>query len=117
MCPHIASRAIHHCKKLGDVDLVIDCMSGLHPSAEVILNACKAGLRVVSANKRAIAHYWPQLQYFIEGDTKRLAFGAAVGGAVPVFEKSLEDYSILSRYPQRHLQLYCDPNAWRHCLR
>jgi homoserine dehydrogenase len=73
-------------ERLGGVDLVIDCMSGLHPSSEVILNACKAGLRVVSANKRAIAHYWPQLQYFIEGNTKRLSFGAAVGGAVPVLE-------------------------------
>jgi homoserine dehydrogenase len=68
--------------RLDEIDLVIDCMSGLNPSAEVILNACKAGVRVVSANKRAVAQCWPQLQHFIE----RLSFGAAVGGAVPVLE-------------------------------
>ena len=73
-------------QRFGDINLVIDCMSGLNPSAEVILNACKAGVRVVSANKRAIAQCWPQLQHFIEGNTKRLWFGAAVGGAVPVLE-------------------------------
>jgi homoserine dehydrogenase len=60
-------------------------MSGVNPSAQVILDACKAGLHVVSANKRAITDYWPQLQYFIKGD-RRLRFGAAVGGAVPVLE-------------------------------
>jgi homoserine dehydrogenase len=73
-------------QRLEDIDLLIDCMSGLHPSVEVILEACKAGLQVVSANKRAVASSLRQLQYFIEGDNKRLSFGAAVGGAVPVLE-------------------------------
>jgi homoserine dehydrogenase len=73
-------------QRLEDIDLLIDCMSGLNPSAEVILDACKAGLRVVSANKRAVAGSWGQLQYFVEGDSRRLSFGAAVGGAVPVLE-------------------------------
>jgi homoserine dehydrogenase len=73
-------------QRLEDIDLVIDCMSGLNPSAEVILEACKAGLHVVSANKRAVASSWGQLQYFLEGDNKRLSFSAAVGGAVPVLE-------------------------------
>lgn len=73
-------------QKLGDLDIVIDCMSGLHPSAEVILNACKAGLSVVSANKRAIAENLPQLQHFMHCADRRLFFGAAVGGSVPVLE-------------------------------
>jgi homoserine dehydrogenase len=69
-----------------DIDLVIECMSGVEPAGSVIEAALAFGKTVVSANNAAVAEYWPELALFTREPDRRLWLSATVGGAVPMLE-------------------------------
>ncbi len=69
-----------------EVDLVIEVLSGVEPAGSVIEAALAMGKTVVTANKAAVASYWQELASYMRDPDRRLWFGAAVGGAVPMLE-------------------------------
>src|SRR6202011_3856112 len=77
-----------------DVDLVIECWGGVEPAGSVIEAALAKGKTVVTANKAAVAAYWPEFASFAQEPDRRLWFSAAAGGAVPM----LETLSHLDKY-------------------
>jgi len=68
------------------VDLVIEALSGIEPAGSVIAAALAMGKMVVTANKAAVVTYWGQFAAYMGEPDRRLRFGAAVGGAVPMLE-------------------------------
>jgi homoserine dehydrogenase len=69
-----------------DIDLVIECWGGVEPAGSVIEAALAMGKTVVTANKTAVAAYWPELAPFAQEPDRRLLFSATAGGAVPMLE-------------------------------
>jgi len=69
-----------------EVDLVIECLGGVEPAGSVIQAALAMGKTVVTANKAALAAYGRELALYMREPDRKLWFGAAVGGVVPVLE-------------------------------
>jgi len=71
---------------LPEVDLVIECLGGVEPAGSVIVAALAMRKAVATANKAAVAAYWPELAPSLREPNRRLWFSATVGGAVPMLE-------------------------------
>jgi homoserine dehydrogenase len=69
-----------------DVDLVIECLGGVEPAGSMIEAALARGKFVVTANKAVIAAYSAEFASAMREPDRRLWFGAAAGGAVPMLE-------------------------------
>ncbi len=67
-------------------DVLIEALSEGPPAEQLIRKALAKGLDVVSANKQALAADLPGLKAAAEEHDARLAYSAAVGGAVPMIE-------------------------------
>jgi homoserine dehydrogenase len=67
-----------------EVDVVIEAMGGIEPARSLILEACKLGKPVVTANKELLAAHGEELFDAADGAGVDLKFEAAVGGAIPI---------------------------------
>ena len=67
-----------------DADVVVELIGGLDPAADWVRAALESGKSVVTANKKLIAHYGPELSELARQHRCRLLYGASVAGGVPV---------------------------------
>ncbi|HXO38588.1 MAG TPA: hypothetical protein VN872_08115, partial [Candidatus Acidoferrum sp.] len=68
-----------------EIDIVVECVGGTE-IGNLVGKVLANGRWVVSTNKAAIATHWDVLSPYARGLHARLAFSAAVGGAVPALE-------------------------------
>ena len=66
-----------------EIELVVECMGGLHPAYEFIMQALKSKKSVVSANKAVIAKYLDEFLQAAEENNVEFRFEASVGGGIP----------------------------------
>ena len=66
-----------------EIELVVECMGGLHPAYEFIMQALKSKKSVVSANKAVIAKYLDEFLQTAKENNVEFRFEASVGGGIP----------------------------------
>lgn len=66
-----------------EIELVVECMGGLHPTYEFIMQALKSKKSVVSANKAVIAKYLDEFLQAAKENNVEFRFEASVGGGIP----------------------------------
>ncbi len=66
-----------------EIELVVECMGGLHPAYEFIMQALKSKKPVVSANKAVIAKYLDEFLQAAKENNVEFRFEASVGGGIP----------------------------------
>ena len=66
------------------IDIVVECMGGIHPAGELIAKSLSNGKSVVTANKELMARSWNELHNVARKHEVRLFCEAAVGGAIPI---------------------------------
>ena len=66
-----------------EIELVVECMGGLHPAYEFIMQALKSKKPVVSANKAVIAKYLDEFLQAAKENNVEFCFEASVGGGIP----------------------------------
>jgi homoserine dehydrogenase len=66
------------------VAVVVEAMGGIEPARTLILEACKLGKPVVTANKELLATHGEELFEAADAAGVDLKFEAAVGGAIPI---------------------------------
>jgi homoserine dehydrogenase len=69
-----------------DADIVVELVGGVDPAHDWIARALTSGKSVVTANKKLIAQYGPQLTALALMHGGAIAFGASVAGGVPVID-------------------------------
>ncbi len=67
-----------------EVDVVVELIGGLQPAGEWIRKALQSGKSVVTANKHLIAECGSELMELAQENGRRIEFGAAVAGGIPV---------------------------------
>ncbi len=70
--------------KRADADLFVELMGGLETPKRFALTALGRGKAVVTANKRLLAHAWPEITAAARSGGARLAFEGSVAGGIPV---------------------------------
>ena len=65
-----------------EIELVVECMGGLHPAYEFIMQALKSKKSVVSANKAVIAKYLDEFLQAAKENNVEFRFEASVGGGI-----------------------------------
>lgn len=68
------------------VDIVVELLGGLDAPRKLALESLGAGRHLVTANKRLIAHCWPELRRAAERGNARLSFEGSVAGGIPVLQ-------------------------------
>ena len=66
-----------------EIELVVECMGGLHPAYEFIMKALQNKKHVVSANKAVIAKYLDEFLKAAQENGVEFRFEASVGGGIP----------------------------------
>ena len=66
-----------------EIELVVECMGGLHPAYEFIIKALQNKKHVVSANKAVIAKYLDEFLKIAQENNVDFRFEASVGGGIP----------------------------------
>ena len=66
-----------------EIELVVECMGGLHPAYEFIIKALQNKKHVVSANKAVIAKYFDEFLKVAQENNVDFRFEASVGGGIP----------------------------------
>ena len=66
-----------------EIELVVECMGGLHPAYEFIIKALQKKKHVVSANKAVIAKYLDEFLKVAQENNVDFRFEASVGGGIP----------------------------------
>ena len=66
-----------------EIELVVECMGGLHPAYEFIMQALKSKKSVVSANKAVIAKYLDEFLEAAKENNVEFRFEASIGGGIP----------------------------------
>lgn len=66
-----------------EIELVVECMGGLHPAYEFIMQTLKSKKSVVSANKAVIAKYLDEFLQAAKENNVEFRFEASVGGGIP----------------------------------
>ena len=66
-----------------EIELVVECMGGLHPAYEFIMQALKSKKSVVSANKAVIAKYLDEFLQAAKENNVEFRFEESVGGGIP----------------------------------
>jgi homoserine dehydrogenase len=69
-----------------DIDIVIACIPGIPDCYAIIHAALLAGKFVITSNKATIAAHFDTLGRYAKGETRRLWYSSAVGGALPALE-------------------------------
>ncbi|UPT74230.1 MAG: ACT domain-containing protein [Elusimicrobiota bacterium] len=67
-----------------EADLFVELLGGLDAPKRFALTALGRGKALVTANKRLLAHAWPQITGAARANGARLAFEGSVAGGVPV---------------------------------
>ncbi len=67
-----------------DADLFVELLGGLETPRRFSLAVLQRGKALVTANKRLLAHAWPELTSAARASGSRLAFEGSVAGGVPV---------------------------------
>jgi homoserine dehydrogenase len=67
-----------------DVAVVVELIGGLRPAYDWVRQALEAGKSVVTANKQLMARHGSELMELARRNQRRLAFGASVGGGIPI---------------------------------
>jgi homoserine dehydrogenase len=73
-----------------DVDVVVEVMGGLDPARALVLEALRAGKRVVTANKELLANHGPELYVAAAEGRAGLHFEGAVAGGIPLIRPLVE---------------------------
>lgn len=76
-----------------DVDIVIEVVGGVNPTADWVRRALEAGKSVVTANKQLIAHQGSELLALAQSKGLELRFEASVAGGIPVLRALQEGLS------------------------
>lgn len=66
------------------LDIIVELLGGLEAPRRLVLSALKAGIHVVTANKRLLSHCWDELQAASAAGKGRLYFEGAVAGGIPL---------------------------------
>ena len=66
-----------------EIELIVECMGGLHPAYEFIMKALQNKKSVVSANKAVIAKYLDEFLQAAKENNVEFRFEASVGGGIP----------------------------------
>ncbi len=69
-----------------DADIIVELVGGIDPAHDWVRRALTSGKSVVTANKKLIAAYGPELSRLAHKNGCTLAFGASVAGGVPVID-------------------------------
>jgi homoserine dehydrogenase len=72
---------------------VVEVMGGLDPARALVLEALRAGKRVVTANKELLANHGPELYAAAAEGRAGLHFEAAVAGGIPLIRPLIESLS------------------------
>lgn len=67
-----------------DVDLVVECMGGIHPAYDFIKAALLKGRSVCTSNKALVAEKGPELLALAKEQNVNFLFEASVGGGIPI---------------------------------
>ena len=67
-----------------EADLFVELLGGLETPRRFALAALGRGKSLVTANKRLLAHAWPEVTGAARGSGARLAFEGSVAGGIPV---------------------------------
>ncbi len=70
--------------KRAEADMFVELLGGLKTPRRLALTALGRGKAVVTANKRLLAHAWPELAAAARAGGARLAFEGSVAGGIPV---------------------------------
>lgn len=73
-----------------DVDVVVELIGGLDPTADWVRRALEAGKSVVTGNKKLIAAQGVELDRLARSSNAHLLYGAAVAGGIPVIPGLLQ---------------------------
>ena len=66
-----------------NIDIVCECIGGLHPSYEYVMEALQKGKHVVTPNKELISTYYRELTHAADSNGVILRYTAAAGGGIP----------------------------------
>ena len=66
------------------IDIVIELMGGIEPARTYVIEALKAGMQVVTANKDLLAEHGQEIMHAADETGADLQFEAAVAGAIPI---------------------------------
>ena len=69
------------------IDTVVECMGGIHPAYEFVLQALRAHKNVVTSNKKMLANCYAELMRTAAENHVILRYEAAVGGGIPWIEQ------------------------------
>lgn len=67
-----------------EADIFVELLGGLETPKRFALSALGRGKALVTANKRLLAHAWPEVTGVARGSGSRLAFEGSVAGGIPV---------------------------------
>ena len=70
--------------RLAEADVFVELMGGLGTPKRFALAVLGRGKALVTANKRLLAHAWPEITGAARGGGARLAFEGSVAGGIPV---------------------------------
>ena len=70
--------------KRADADVFVELMGGLDVPKRFALSVLSRGRALVTANKRLLAHAWPELTRAARSGGARMAFEGSVAGGIPV---------------------------------
>jgi len=70
--------------KRADADIFVELLGGLETPKRFALATLKRGKALVTANKRLLAHAWPEITGAARDGGARLAFEGSVAGGIPV---------------------------------
>lgn len=66
-----------------DIDIICECMGGLHPAYEYVMEALQKGKHIVTPNKELISTYYRELTHCADTNGVLLRYTAAAGGGIP----------------------------------
>lgn len=66
-----------------DIKIVCECIGGLHPAYEYVMETLKNGKHVVTPNKELISTYYRELTHCADTNGVILRYTAAAGGGIP----------------------------------
>lgn len=66
-----------------DIDIVCECIGGLHPAYEYVMEALRNGKHVVTPNKELISTYYRELTHYADSNGVVLRYTATAGGGIP----------------------------------
>lgn len=69
-----------------DCDVIIELIGGEQPAGDIMADALKKGVHVITANKRVIAQRGVEYHTLAEQSGATLSYSAAVGGVAPTIE-------------------------------